>query len=59
MSDGKLYQYVLHYVQLIDGQEIDLFWRCQAENYRHAVEQLHNAEPDDVLFVEYYKGGPE
>ena len=50
MSDDKLYTYVLHYVQDIDGEEIDLFWRCQAEDYLHALEQLHNAE-DNILFL--------
>lgn len=58
MSAGKLYVYVLHYVQDIDGEEVDLFWRCQAEDYPHALEQLHNAE-DNIIFVEWYKGGPE
>lgn len=59
MSGGKLYAYTLHYVQLIDGEEVDLFWKCEAENYAHAKEQLLNAEPHNVIFIEYYKGGKD
>ena len=57
MNNGKLYAYTLHFVQKIEDEEHDLFWLCQAENYEHAKEQLLDAEPDGVLFVEYYKGG--
>ncbi len=54
--ETPLKDYVLHYVEInpFTGQEIDLYWRCQAEDYAHAVEQLHNAEPD-VIFEELYK----
>ena len=31
------------------------YWRCQAEDYNHAVEQLINAEPD-CNFHELIKG---
>jgi hypothetical protein len=34
--------YVLHFRQTIDGLETDTprYWRCDADNYEHAVEQL-------------------
>jgi len=52
-------EYVLHYIQTLLGQESrSLFWRCQADNYEHAVEQLENAvesEGEKVVFVEFYK----
>ena len=38
--------YLLSYV--IDDPDDCLYWRCQAEDYEHAVEQLINAEPDSV-----------
>ncbi len=50
---------VLHYIQTLLGQESrSLFWRCQADAYEHAVEQLENAvesEGEKVVFVEFYK----
>jgi hypothetical protein len=52
-------EYVLHYIQTLLGKESrSLFWRCQADNYEHAVEQLENAiesEGEKVVFVEFYK----
>jgi hypothetical protein len=52
-------QYVLHYIQTLLGQESrSLFWRCQVDNYEHAVEQLENAvksEGEKVVFVEFHK----
>ena len=53
--------YVLHFIQtynLID-KNISSFWRCSADNYKHAVEQLrdeieHN-QGERLLLVEYYK----
>jgi len=52
--------FVLHYHQTIDGIEStkSLFWRCEADDYEHAVEQLENAiesENEELVFVELYK----
>ena len=30
---------------ILDDQENRRYWRCQAEDYDHAVEQLRDAEP--------------
>ena len=35
----------------IDDAEVEQFWRCQADDYAHAVEQLEDAEPN-IIFVE-------
>ena len=53
-------EYVLYYVQqFADFSEEQLFWRCQADNYDHAVEQLQNAIDSEsnskLVFVEHYK----
>jgi hypothetical protein len=52
--------FVLHYHQTIGGIEStkSLFWRCEADDYEHAVEQLENAiesENEELVFVELYK----
>lgn len=54
-------EYVLHYSQKHkDGDVVDgLFFRCTADNYEHAVEQLNdsvNSEKSTVIFHEFYKG---
>ncbi len=33
--------YLIHYV---DGNNLDLYWRCEADNYTHAIEQLKDHE---------------
>jgi len=40
LSETK--EYMLHFRQTIDGLETDTprYWRCDADNYEHAVEQL-------------------
>ena len=30
---------------ILDGEENRMYWRCDAEDYSHAVEQLKDAEP--------------
>jgi hypothetical protein len=53
--------YMLHFIQtynLVD-KNISAFWRCSADNYDHAVEQLsdeieHN-QGERLVFVELYK----
>ena len=52
--------FVLHYHQTFAGVESNcpLFWRCEADDYDHAVEQLENAiesENERLIFVEHYK----
>ena len=46
--------YLLHYVDCCGDS---LFYRCQADDYAHAVEQLEDAERHQgrVAFVELYK----
>ena len=51
---GTMLGYVLHFVQLIDGKETSLYFRCMAENDAHALEQLENAETG-ILFSEIIK----
>ena len=53
--------YVLHFIQtynLVD-KNISSFWRCSADNYNHAVEQLRDEiernQGERLLLVEYYK----
>ena len=51
-----LQEYMLHYVeQDEDGKEASLYWRCSAENYAHAVEQLEDAAAGQVIFCELVK----
>ncbi len=42
-------QYLLSFctkeADILDNPENRMYWRCQAENYNHAVEQLLDAEP--------------
>ena len=53
--------YTLHYRQTIDGKESEtpLYWRCDADDYDHAVEQLkdevEHAQGEKVIFVECLK----
>lgn len=50
--------YVLHYRQTLDGVESKtaLYWRCDADDYDHAVEQLKDEveriQGEKVVFVE-------
>lgn len=50
--------YVLHYRQTLDGVESKtaLYWRCDANDYDHAVEQLKDEveriQGEKVMFVE-------
>lgn len=49
-------EYVLHYVT--KENDTDLFWRCLAENYNHAKEQLENyldGFNETLIFCEKYK----
>ena len=53
--------YVLHFIQtynLVD-KNISSFWRCPADNYNHAVEQLRDEiernQGERLVLVEYYK----
>ena len=53
--------YVVHFIQtynLVD-QNISSFWRCSADNYNHAVEQLRDEiernQGERLILVEYYK----
>lgn len=53
-------KYLIHYVQTTaDNGEIDLYWRCDADDYSHAVEQLkdevEHAEGEKLLFHELLK----
>ena len=34
------------YADILDDEANRQFWRCQADDYTHAVEQLKDAEPD-------------
>jgi hypothetical protein len=52
--------FTLHYKQTFAGVEStqSLFWRCEADDYEHAVEQLENAiesENERLVFAELYK----
>ncbi len=50
-----MFHYLIHYV---DAHETDLYWRCEAEDYEHAVEQLKDHErtvSGDVLFHEMFE----
>lgn len=49
-------EYVLHYFFEVDGQEIEAWYRCQADDYDHAVEQLLDDDAFKVVFYELYKG---
>jgi len=53
--------HVLHYIQTFDlvDRNVSLFWRCDAENYEHALEQLKDEvegnQSEKLIFVELYK----
>jgi hypothetical protein len=61
MTPMKMKDYVLHFIQthnLVD-KNISSFWRCSADNYKHAVEQLRDEiernQGERLIFVEHYK----
>jgi len=53
--------FVLHYIQTFNGMDIGIssFWRCFADNYEHALEQLKDEveinQGERVILAEYYK----
>lgn len=53
--------YTLHFIQTIDGIEENTsrYWRCNADDYEHAVEQLRDhierELEEKVVFVELIK----
>jgi hypothetical protein len=53
----KMKTYLLHFHQT--GSDIPLYWRCEAEDYEHAVEQLkdevEHAQGEKLIFVEKIK----
>ena len=60
-EEKKMKDYVLHFMQtynLVD-KNISSFWRCSADNYNHAVEQLRDEiernQGERLVLVEYYK----
>jgi hypothetical protein len=60
-EEKKMKDYVLHFIQtynLVD-KNISSFWRCPADNYNHAVEQLRDEiernQGERLVLVEYYK----
>jgi len=60
-EEKKMKDYVLHFIQtynLVD-KNISSFWRCSADNYKHAVEQLRDEiernQGERLVLVEYYK----
>ena len=60
-EEKKMKDYVLHFIQtynLVD-KNISSFWRCSADNYNHAVEQLRDEiernQGERLVLVEYYK----
>jgi hypothetical protein len=58
---SDLKHYLIHFKQTIDGLETELsrYWRCDAENYTHAIEQLNaevqQAQGEKVFFHELLK----
>jgi len=52
---------VLHYIQTFNGKDLGIssFWRCFADNYEHALEQLKDEvernQGERVILAEYYK----
>jgi len=56
---ATLKEYVLSFCtnesDILDDPDNRQYWRCQAEDYEHAIEQLINAEPD-TNFYELVKG---
>ncbi len=57
----KSRDYVLHYIQTFNGKDLGIssFWRCFADNYEHALEQLKDEvernQGERVILAEYYK----
>ena len=51
--------YLIHYVQTEGKNESDSYWRCEADDYDHAVEQLkdevEHAQGETLLFHELLK----
>jgi hypothetical protein len=53
--------YLIHFKQTIDGTESEesRYWRCDADNYNHAIEQLNaeivNVQGEKVIFHELLK----
>lgn len=53
--------YVLHFIQTSQGVEDNFssFWRCEADDYLHAEEQLRDEvernQGERVVLVEFYK----
>ena len=56
-----LKHYLIHFKQTIDGIETETsrYWRCEAENYGHAIEQLNSevsgSQGEKVIFHELIK----
>lgn len=56
-----LKHYLIHFKQTIDGVETETsrYWRCDAENYGHAIEQLNaeivGSQGEKVFFHELIK----
>ncbi len=51
--------YLLGYVSRLDGEDLPRqYWRCQADNIVHAINQLlnhHESTGESVCFVEVHK----
>lgn len=50
----------LHYRVKTNGEESNQprFWRCEADDYDHAVKQLKEfleSENEELVFIEHYK----
>lgn len=59
-KENELLGYLLHFVQTQqDNKEVSLYWRCDAENYTHAVDQLRDevehCQGEKLLFHELIK----
>lgn len=56
-----LKHYLIHFKQTIDSIETETsrYWRCEAENYGHAIEQLNSevsgSQGEKVIFHELIK----
>ena len=53
--------YLIHFKQTVDGvdSELSRYWRCDAEDYNHAIEQLNSevvgSQGEKVIFHELIK----
>jgi len=52
--------YLIHFIQTIDNAESQsLYWRCDADDYEHAIEQLkdevENNQNEKLIFSEIIK----